>query len=92
MSKKIIKVQVCYWKTCKENFSEYIVRRIEWDVLRLNLDNVEIEKTMCMWMCKKWPNVKVDDDIINYAEPAKVSDRVLNWPKKKKIKKTNKNK
>ena len=86
MAKKIIKVQVCCWKACKENFSEYIVKRLEWDIERLNLNNIEIEKTMCMGMgmCTKWPNVKVDGEIMNYCEPAKVSDRVVNWPKKKK--------
>ena len=86
MTKKTIKVQVCMWKTCKSNFAEYIVKRVEWDILRLNLDNVEIEKTMCMWMCAKWPNVVINWEIMNYAEPAKVSDIVVNWPKKKKKK------
>ena len=89
MSKKIIKVQVCMWKTCKSNFAEYIVRRLKWDIERLDLKNIEIEESMCMWMCKKWPNVKIDNDVINYAEPAKISDRIVNWPKKKKSNKNN---
>jgi len=90
MQKKIMKIQVCSWKMCKTNFSEYITRRLKWDIERLKLDNIEIEESMCMWMCRKWPNVKIDGEIINYAEPAKVSDRVVNWPKKKKKKFNNK--
>jgi len=81
-----MKIQVCCWKTCKSNFSEYITRRLKADIERLDLKNIEIEETMCMWMCKKWPNVKINDDIINYAEPARISDIVINWPKKKKKK------
>lgn len=86
MSPKKIKIQICSWKSCKLNFSEYIVRRVEWDIFRLNLKNIEFEETMCMWMCKSSPNVKIDWEINNYAEPSKISDRMLNWPKKKKKK------
>lgn len=81
-----MKIKVCSWKACKSNFSEYITRRIKWDVERLNLKNIEIEETMCMGMCAKWPNVKIDGEMNNYVEPAKISDRVVNWPKKKKKK------
>jgi len=88
MNKKI-KIQVCMGKTCKSNFAEYIVRRLKWDIERLDLKNIEIEESMCMWMCKKGPNVKINDEVINYAEPARVSDRVINWPKKKKSIKNN---
>jgi NADH:ubiquinone oxidoreductase subunit E len=79
-------IQVCCWKTCKANFSEYITKRIKWDIERLNLKDIKIEETMCMGMCSRWPNVRIDWEIINYAEPAKISDRVVNWPKKKKKK------
>jgi len=90
MAKKIIKVQVCTWRMCKLNFSEYITRRIKWDIERLNLDHIEVEESMCMGMCKKGPNVKINWEIKNYCEPAKVSDLVVNWPKKKKKKFNNK--
>ena len=90
MVKKIIKIQVCMGKTCKSNFAEYITKRLKWDIERLDLKNIEIEETMCMWMCKKGPNVKINDELINYAEPAKVSEIVINWPKKKKKKFNNK--
>ena len=84
-----MKIQVCMWKTCKSNFAEYIIKRLKWDIERLDLKNIEIEESMCMGMCKKWPNVKMGNDIINYAEPAKISDRMINWPKKKKSNKNN---
>ncbi|MDQ7009581.1 MAG: (2Fe-2S) ferredoxin domain-containing protein [Candidatus Gracilibacteria bacterium] len=84
MTKKIIKIQVCRGKTCRSNFSEYITKRLKGDIERLDLKNIIIEETLCMGMCKKGPNVKVDDEVINYAEPAKISDRVINGPKKKK--------
>jgi len=83
-----MEIKICRWKKCSANFSEYIVKRLKADIKRLNLENIEIKETLCMWMCSKWPNVIIDDtEIINYAEPAKVSDRMINWPKKKKNKK-----
>ncbi len=81
-----MKIKVCSWSACSDNFSEYIVKRIKNDIEFYNLKWVEIEETPCMWMCKKWPNVKIDEKIINYANPLKVSDRVLKklWLVKKK--------
>ena len=81
-----MKVKVCCGKTCSSNFSNYIIRRVEADVQRLWLKDVELEEAKCVWMCKKGPNVKVDSDIINYAEPAKVSERIIKGPKNKKKK------
>ena len=76
------KVQVCRWKACKTNFSEYIIKRLQGDKERLGLSHLEIEEAKCMGMCKRWPNVVVDEELMNYSEPAKVSERVINWPKK----------
>jgi len=81
-----MKVKVCCWKNCKANFSEYIVKRIKADIERLDLKDIELEETMCMWMCKDWPNVVIDDEIIHFAEPAKISERIIYWKKKKKKK------
>ena len=81
-----MKAKVCCWKTCSSNFSNYIIRRVEGDVKRLWLKDVELEEAKCMWMCKKWPNVKFDDEVMNYCEPAKVSERIIKGPKKKKKK------
>ena len=77
-----MKVNICWWKLCSSNFSNYIIKRVEWDVERLWLKKIEIEEAMCMGMCKKWPNVKFDEEVMNYAEPAKVSERMIKWPKK----------
>ena len=82
-----MKVEICKWRACTGNFSNYIIKRLEWDKQRLWwLGHVTIEEGMCMWMCKRWPNVKFDGECMNYAEPAKVSDRVINWFKSKKKK------
>ena len=81
-----MKVEICCWKTCSSNFSNYIIRRVEGDVKRLELKDIEIEESKCMWMCKKWPNAKIDEEVMNYCEPAKVSERIIKGPKKKKKK------
>jgi len=81
-----MKAKVCCWKTCSSIFSNYIIRRVEGDIKRLGLKDIELEKAKCMGMCKQWPNVKFDDEVMNYAEPAKVSERIIKGPKKKKKK------
>ncbi|MCD5380570.1 NAD(P)H-dependent oxidoreductase subunit E [Candidatus Gracilibacteria bacterium] len=81
-----MKVKVCGGKACSSIFSNYIVKRIEGDVERLGLKKIELEDAKCMGMCKKGPNVKFDDDVMNYAEPAKVSERMIKGPKKAKKK------
>ena len=70
-----MKIEVCCWKTCKEKFGDYIITRVEWDIKKYGLKNIMIEKAACMWMCKKWPNVKVDWEAINYANWAKVAEK-----------------
>jgi len=84
-----MKIKVCTWTTCKGKFSEYIIKRIKNDIEFYNLKNVEIEESLCMWMCSKWPNTKIDNEIINYSNPLKISDLMLKklWLKKKKNKK-----
>ena len=78
----MVKIKVCMWTTCSGKFSSYIITRIKRDIEKFDLKNIEIEESPCMWMCKKWPNAKVDNDIINYANPSKVSEAMF-----KKIKK-----
>ncbi len=77
-----MKIKVCMWSACKDNFSQYIITRIKRDIEKYDLQHIEIEESPCMWMCKKWPNTKIDKDIINYANGAKVSEAMF-----KKIKK-----
>ena len=79
-----MKVQVCTWKTCTERFSEYILARLENDEKFYNKKNVIVESCMCLWQCKKWPNVVVDGTIYNNMNPSKASELVYNSKKKKK--------
>ena len=68
-----MKIQVCNWKSCKSHFSEYITKRLNWDIEKFDIQNVIVEECACMWECRKWPNVKVDWKIENYSDPIKIS-------------------
>lgn len=68
-----MKIQVCTGKSCKWKFSEYIIKRINWDIEKFHLDNVSIESCPCLWDCKSWPNVIIDGKKENYCDPIKVS-------------------
>lgn len=68
-----MKIQVCTWKSCKSRFSEYIIKRIEWDKVRFNLENVNVETCPCQWNCKEWPTVIIDGKKESYCDPLKVS-------------------
>ncbi len=70
-----MKIQICFWKACMENFWEYILKRVNSDIKKYDLKNIIVEKSPCMWECKKWPNVKIDGEIINYANWAKIAER-----------------
>lgn len=82
-----MKIKVCTWKMCSERFSEYIISRIENDKERFNLKDIEIEKTPCMWNCKQWPNIVIDNDKHARMNPLKTSDLIF-----KKLKNKNANK
>ncbi len=81
-----MKIKVCTWKMCSERFSSYIIDRLKNDKDRFNLDTLEIEESLCMWECKKWPNVVIDWEKHNSCSPTKVSDILF-----KKIKNNNAN-
>ena len=70
-----MKVQVCHWKACKERFCEYINTRLENDKKKFNLD-IQIENALCMGQCKKWPNIKIGEEIHNYCNPAKAAELI----------------
>ncbi len=70
-----MKIEVCFWKTCKEKFANYVFDRVQKDIKMYDLKSIKLEKSHCMWLCKKWPNAKVDWEAINYANWAKVSER-----------------
>ena len=78
-----MKIKVCQWWACKANFASYIITRIKRDIEKFDLKNIEIEETLCMWMCKQGPNVKIDNDqIINNANPSKISELMFKKLKK----------
>lgn len=84
-----MKIKVCTWSACKDRFSDYIITRLKNDKQRFNLNDLEIEESLCMWQCPKWPNIKVDWEIKNYITPSKASEFLFWWAKKKKKKNTN---
>ena len=84
-----MKIKICTWKVCNDRFSEYVITRLKNDKQRFNLNKLEIEESMCMWKCDKWPNVQIDKEIINYVTPVKASELAF-WKKTKKKKNNNK--
>lgn len=68
-----MKIQVCVWKSCKGKFSEYIIKRINWDISKFNLENVSIESCPCLGNCNEWPNVIIDWKKEHYSDPIKIS-------------------
>ncbi len=72
-----MKIQVCTWRKCKSNFSEYILKRIENDSKKYNLKKIIYEPCLCLWECSKWPNVLIDWKLQNYYDPLKIS-KVIN--------------
>jgi len=83
-----MKIKVCMWSACKDRFAEYIITRLKNDKERFNLKELDIEESLCMWACKKWPNISIDRDIKNYINPAKASEFAF-WKVKKKKKPKN---
>lgn len=82
-----MKIKVCVWWKCLDNFSEYIVLRLKNDKKRFNLKNVEIEEVGCMWKCNEWPNLSIWKEIFTRLNPLKASE-ILN----KKLKEKNESK
>ena len=71
-----MKVKICNWKACKSRFCSYIEDRLIAEKERFKLENLEIERTACLWECKKWPNIDIDWEIINYTDPVKAANLV----------------
>lgn len=68
-----MKIQVCTGRSCKWKFSEYILKRIEADTKKFDLQNIDAEVCACLWQCKMWPNVILDGKTEHYSDPAKIS-------------------
>lgn len=84
-----MKIQVCTWKSCKERFSEYIIKRLESDRDFYNWKNTMIEPCMCTWKCKEWPCVIFDSSHETHMNPAKASKIVFDKKNPKKSKNKN---
>lgn len=82
-----MKIKICNWKACQERFSSYIKTRLLNDKEKFDLKDLEIEETPCMWNCKKWPNIKIDNELFHYMNPAKASELLFKKLKNVKSKK-----
>lgn len=88
-------IKVCNWKNCQSKFNSYIISRIKNDILKFNLEHIEIEEHPCMWFCEEWPIVKIDKEILKNANPIKASEMIfkrINGNKKNNSKKKRKDK
>lgn len=76
-----MKIMICNWKACQDRFCKYIEKRLKSDIEKFDLKNVMLESCACMWACKKWPNISVDWEIINYIDPAKAAKIMMDKTK-----------
>lgn len=72
-----MKIKICNWNSCKQKFSEYILKRLENDKEKLNLENLELEKSPCIWKCEFWINVSINWEIFSWQNPIKTSQLVI---------------
>ena len=82
-----MKIQVCMWNWCKKRYSEYILKRLENDVERFDMKNVNLSTCACCWKCEEWPVVKFDKRTETAMDPIKASNMMLHWRQKNKKKK-----
>lgn len=80
-------ISVCTGKTCSERHSSYILKRLEADKEFYEYPEfITIEKCLCQWSCKIWPNVVFDWKIEHSQNPVKSSEilrtKVLQWKQK----------
>jgi NADH:ubiquinone oxidoreductase subunit E len=75
-------IKVCTWSACKSKFSNYMVTRIKRDIEKSSLKNVKMEESPCMWECRKSPNARIDNEVMNYANPCKLSEAMFKKLKK----------
>nr|MDD3720280.1 (2Fe-2S) ferredoxin domain-containing protein [Candidatus Gracilibacteria bacterium] len=79
-----MKIQVCNGKICKERFSEYILKRLERDKEKFELDNVLVNSCACMGHCKEGPNVMFDKHTEHHMDPSKASKMMMDKINQKK--------
>ncbi|MDD4151310.1 MAG: (2Fe-2S) ferredoxin domain-containing protein [Candidatus Gracilibacteria bacterium] len=72
-----MKICICDGKSCKDKFINYTEKRLNSDIEKFELKNIFIEKCSCMGNCKSGPNIKIDNEIFNYIDPAKASKLMM---------------
>jgi len=72
-----MKIRICCCQKCKNNFSNFIKQRLENDIKRFNLKDVEIEDAWCFWLCKKWPIIEINGEIIQRVTPIIASKKMF---------------
>ncbi len=77
-----MKIEVCTGKACKSRFSQYITKRLENDIQKFNLEDMEITPCACTGNCKNSPNIIVDGKRHEYMNPLKASQIALEKTKK----------
>jgi len=60
-----------------ERYSGYILKRLQGDIDKFNLEWIILEESPCMGICKTWPNVKFDKHLEINCNPIKAS-KILN--------------
>lgn len=85
-----MQVKICQGKTCGWKFSKYILARLENDVKLYDWKDVKLEPILCMWECKKWPNILIEKELYNYVNPAKASELIKAKMRQKKQSEENK--
>ncbi len=82
-----MEIKICNWKACQENFSSYIKIRLENDIKKFELKNIELKEAPCMGDCKIWPNIKINWEKFNKVNPTKASELLFKKLKNVKTKK-----
>jgi NADH:ubiquinone oxidoreductase subunit E len=72
-----MKIRICCWQKCKNNFSQFIKERLENDIERFELKDVQIEEANCFWNCKRWPIIEIDWEIIEKTTPILASKKMF---------------
>ncbi len=68
-----MEVKICTGKACSSRYSKYISARLENDKKFHDMKKLTISECACMWQCKKWPNIKIKNQVHNYMNPANAS-------------------
>ena len=76
-------IRVCNWHACKGYNSKYVLERacnalnIPETWWTVDWGQVTVEHGPCLWMCDKWPNVKIvkenwSEEMLSHMNPSKM--------------------